>query len=129
MPTPARQAKQYSKWKDRRLYNTGRKIIRANDRQAELAALGKTLVEVEKDGVKSFVFPKAPRVPPSVPRLVWLGGKQAKQQGDSRKNRSHFGQEHASAVVENASRTFTKEVDKALTPTPEPTPTPEAVAA
>lgn len=55
----------------------------------------------------------------STPRFAWLGAKQYKQSGDSRKNRSGHGPEHSQAIVENASRGFAKEVNKALAPSPE----------
>ena len=118
MPTADRTAKRLAKQTDRRLYNTGRKIFNAETRRVAQVELGKTVVVTETDGVKSYDFAPTPQVvePPTQPRLSWLGAKQYKQQGDSRKNRSGFGPEHTEAIPENASRILAKEIDKALMP-------------
>jgi len=46
--------------------------------------------------------------------LAWLGGKSYTQVFGSRKGRSGHKPEHTEAIVEDASRSFAKEVDKAL---------------
>lgn len=53
---------------------------------------------------------------PKFQRLAWIGGKMFKQQGMSRKNRPGESKLHVEALVEDASRSFTREVDKALAP-------------
>lgn len=53
---------------------------------------------------------------PKFQRLAWLSGKVFKQQGLSRKNRPGESKLHAEAIVEDASRAFAREVDKALAP-------------
>lgn len=118
MTTTARAVKQLAQKLTRNAYNTGRKIIAAQQRKEALIELGKTVVVTEKDGVKSYDFAPTQQIiePPTPPRLSWLGAKQYKQQGDSRKNRSHFGPEHTAAIPENASRILAKEIDKALLP-------------
>lgn len=54
-------------------------------------------------------------------RLSWIGGKTYPQSGNSQKNRSGFKPEHTVALVEDASRTFAKEVEKPQTGTNEST--------
>lgn len=49
-----------------------------------------------------------------VTKLAWLNGKQSA--GSRRKSRPGEPQLHAEAIVEDASRSFTREVDKALAP-------------
>jgi hypothetical protein len=111
---------------ERKLYNMGRKIIRAAERQAEAIALGRTVIVTEVDGVKTYSFPEPPRVPPTPPRLSWLGGKMAHQH-NPQAGRSGHKQEHAEAVIENASRGLASEIDKALKPEPESIPVPVQV--
>jgi hypothetical protein len=125
--TTERKAKQLKKRYERGVLNVARKIFNTETRRVALVELGKTLVVTEKDGVKTYAFPPDASVSePSIPRLSWLGAKQYKQQGDSRKGRSQFGPELREAFVENASRTFAVEVAKAMTLTPEGV-TPESI--
>jgi hypothetical protein len=49
-----------------------------------------------------------------VPRLSWLNAKTRKQSDYGRKNRSGHLPEHTEAVVENGSRRFATEVEKAF---------------
>ncbi len=115
--TPERKLKQISKRVWRAVENNARKIVKADARQKALIELGKTVIVTEKDGVKTYDFPPTPSTSePSIPRLAWLGGKTYIQQGDSRRNRSGFGPEHAEAIPENASRILAKEIAKALMP-------------
>lgn len=122
MPTADRTRKRLAKQLDRIAYNTGRKIIKAAQREAALAKLGKTVIVTEKDGAKTYVLPPTPRIvePPTPNRLSWLGGKQYAQQGDSRKSRSGFKPENLEACIEDSSRTLAKEIAKALMPPVEP---------
>ena len=54
-------------------------------------------------------------------RLAWLDLKsRPKAVPLPRKNRLNYREEHAEALIEDASRTFAKEVDKALAPEPAP---------
>lgn len=72
---------------------------------------------------------KADRVPrspeglidlmPKVPRLSWLGGKSFHQSGQQRKGRSGHATEWAEALIENGSRDFALEVNRALSRAPE----------
>ena len=99
----------------RRVRNHAAKVTRAAARHAELSEAGKAVIVTETDGVKTYALPSLPKVvePPTPNKLSWLGGKQYKQ-GDSRKNRSGVSPEHRLALVENASRTFAVEIEKAL---------------
>jgi len=115
--TTERKAKQLNKRYERGVENVARKIVKAGARQTALIELGKTVIVTEKDGVKTYDFPPTASVTePSIPRLSWIGGKTYKQQGDSRKLRSGRKPEHTEAIPEDASRTFAKEVAKALMP-------------
>jgi len=70
-------------------------------------------VETTADGsVKPIHFDYRPRIS----RLTWLNGKVYKQSGGARKNRPGESILHKEAIVEDASRSFTREVDKALAP-------------
>ena len=97
----------------RRVRNHAAKVTRAAARHAELSEAGKAVIVTETDGVKTYALPSLPKVvePPTPNKLSWLGGK---QYGDSRKNRSGVSPEHRLALVENASRTFAVEIEKAL---------------
>ena len=56
---------------------------------------------------------------PRIPHLTFISGKTHPQGNGGRKNRSRHLTEHTQAVVENASRTLAKEVEKNLTPVEE----------
>lgn len=100
----------------RRVRNHAAKVARTAARRVELIEGGKTVIVTETDGVKTYALPPTPKIvePPTPNKLSWLGGKQHSQQGDSRKNRSGVSPEHRLALVENASRTFAVEIEKAL---------------
>ena len=111
------------------------KELRQKARQRELVQLGQTLKAVESARVlgendrmidmtiekivdNNGVLPEPVR--PSINKLTWLSGKQYVQAFADRKNRPGEHLLHAEAIVEDASRAFTKEIDKALTPVSEP---------
>ena len=50
------------------------------------------------------------------PRLSWLSARTRKQANGGRKGISGHNTEHSAALVENGSRTFAAEVEKAQTP-------------
>lgn len=114
-----------SKKQDRNLYNLGQKIIKAAKRKAALIELGKTVettYSTAEDGsqITHLDLPVTVRVPveKSVPRLTWLGGKTYVHSGPQSKLRPGNKELHAESIVEDAGRTFAKEVDKALNPPP-----------
>ena len=49
-----------------------------------------------------------------LPKLIWLNGKTHPQGNGGRKNRSGYAEEHRDALIENASRKFANEVQKAF---------------
>jgi hypothetical protein len=73
---------------------------------------------IEKIVDNGGVLPEPTR--PSINKLTWLNGKQYAQAFGARKNRPGEHLLHAAAIVEDASRAFAKEVDKALIPVSEP---------
>lgn len=107
----------------RRVRNRAVKLVKAANRQAALVELGK-LVEVrynttDDGGTKTnYELPATVRVPTekSIPSLSWLGGKQYAQHGPQSKLRPGNKSLHSAAIIEDASRSFTKEVDKILNP-------------
>lgn len=119
--TPERIVKQAQKRQDRKGRNLIGKILRAEQRQKALIELGKTVIEVEtkdEEGnvTKHYDFPPVPKFRGrSIHSLAWLSAKTSKQ-GVSRKHRPSFQVEQGEAIIEDASRTFAKEVDKALAP-------------
>ncbi len=109
---------------DRRVLNIARKIVKAGQRRAEAIALGKTVITTEVDGVKTYSFPPEIPVPPSPPRLAWLGGKMHPKSQGSRKNRSGCKPENLAALAEDPSQTLASAIEKAkreslATPKPE----------
>lgn len=119
--TPEKKAKQNAKRSQRHEANVLGKAIRAAQRREEMIELGKTVIVSEKDGVKNYAFPPKRKEPPSPPRLSWLNGKTFRHSA-ARKNSPGLKDEHAAAILENASRSLAVEIDKALAPPP---PTPE----
>ena|SRR5258708_524972 len=126
MTTEARAAKQYDKKRSLKVRNRLDKKTKAAFRLLAQIELGKTVVTTEVptgeivDGVAetktvlSLPEPKFRYVNPT--RFGWLGAKTYPQQGLSRKNRPGNKELHSKAVVEDASRMFAKEVDRALAP-------------
>jgi hypothetical protein len=115
----------------RKAVNRAVKELRQKARQRELVQLGQTLKAVESARVSGEndrmidmtiekivdnggVLPEPAR--PSINKLTWLNGKQYAQAFGARKNRPGEHLLHAAAIVEDASRAFAKEVDKATTP-------------
>jgi hypothetical protein len=122
------------------------KVAKKATRQAFLAMLGKTIIEKEvpvideatglpaknEDGTpkttKTLEFPSYIKTAAdgeplpfkgqqqNPPQLGWLGAKTFKQRLGGRKNRPGEKFLHEQAIVEDASRTFAKEVDKVLNP-------------
>jgi hypothetical protein len=130
----------------RQAKNKAAKIVKAAARQAHLATLGKLVIEktvaIDIEAGEGVVTKTVPDFPPfiattadgsikpfynqpqSFSKLAFIGAKTYKQQGLSMKNRPGNKELHGQAVVEDASRTFAKEVDKAMTPVAEETPIP-----
>lgn|SRR6266496_606848 len=106
---------QLKKRLDRNLVNLGRKIINADARLKADIELGTTVIVTEVDGVKSYAFPAAVKTvePPTPNKLTWISGR-VYRHADPRKSRSGYKQEHGEALIEDASRSFAKEVTKAL---------------
>lgn len=138
---PEKKAAKKQARKERNRLATQKK---AETRQKFLAMLGRTVVEKDvptgeqnEDGTpktnKVLDFPKYIKTsadgsplpfkgqPSHPPRLAFVGAKTYKQQGGNRKSRSGEKYLHAQAIIEDASRTFAKEVDKILNPPQEPT--------
>lgn len=136
-------AKKLMKNDQRKERNRQAKVKKAETRKALAVMLGKTVVEKEVptgnivDGKpetkKVLEFPayiktSADGTPlpfrgqqQNPPRLGWLGAKGFKQRLGGRKNRPGEKDAHALAIIEDAGRTFAKEVDKALAPPAEET--------
>jgi hypothetical protein len=99
----------------RRDRNAKLKLERADARRKEMIELGKTVIVTEnEDGTKSYAFP--PKQKPfslNIPSLTHIAEKTRKT-GIPRKNRPGLKPEHTAALIENASRSFATEVDKAL---------------
>ena len=116
MVTHERYARLKQKRFARKCRNEAAKAQRAEARRLAMIELGKTvIVTVDDEGVKHYAFPPKQKEPPSVPGLAWLGGKQYRHP-DPRKCRSGYKPEHTEAIIEDASRSLAKEIDKALAP-------------
>jgi hypothetical protein len=134
-----------SKQAARKERNKAAKQKKAETRQQFMAMLGHTVVEKEistgeqnEDGsprtekildFPPFIKTAADGSPlpfrgqqQSPPRLAFVGAKTYVQRQGGRKNRPGETVLHEAAIVEDASRTFAKEVDKILNP-PQETPT------
>lgn len=112
----------------RKLRNLEAKRLRAAQRQLELVELGKTLIKVETDSeteknedgtpkkVVSYELPPVVEAPTfnNPPHLAFAGMKRYRHQFMTGKGRPGNKELHAEAIVEDASRTFTKECDKAM---------------
>jgi hypothetical protein len=109
----------------RNLYNLGQKIIKAEQRRLDLIELGKTLVKTEVDGpevdgeptkVVKYDIPGVTEQPAfnNPPHLSFVGMKRHPHHFAQSKLRPGNKELHGEAIVENASRTFTKECDKAM---------------
>lgn len=120
--TPEKKTKQAQKRQDRKGRNLIGKILRAEQRQKALIELGRTVIEVEtkdEEGnvTKHYDFPPTPRVRGrSISSLYHINAKTSKASGIPRKNRPSFQVEQAQAIVEDASRSLAKAIDKALAP-------------
>jgi len=112
MVTVARGFARLAKQMTRRVRNTAAKAAKAAARRAEIIALGKTVIVTEKDGVKTYSFPPKPVVPPSVPRLSWVGVK-SHPLSAPRKNNSGHKPEHIAALAEDPSQTLAIQIEKA----------------
>ena len=108
----------------RKLRNLEGKRLRAAQRQSELVELGKTLIKTEVDGpevdgkptkVTKYELPPVVAAPAfnNPPHLSFAGMKRFRHHGVQGKLRPGNKELHAEAIVEDASRTFTKECDKA----------------
>lgn len=127
MPT-AKEFKKLAKRLTRKSANVLAKAVRAEQRKAEMIALGKTVIVTEVDGVKKYAFPPVPPTPPTPPRLQWLSGKTSKH-GNPSKTRPGRKPEQIQAFAENASRTLATEIEKATSvPTVDGTPVVAAAA-
>jgi hypothetical protein len=123
---------------ERKEKNRLAKLAKAAQRQANLAMVGKLVFEREvtdpETGDKSKVldFPPAIRTSldgsilpladqrfPNFPRHAFVGGKTFKQSYLSMKNRPGNHILHGEAIVEDASRSFAKAVEAAMTPAEE----------
>jgi hypothetical protein len=104
--------------------NLEAKRLRAAQRQRELVELGKTLIETEVDGpevdgkptkVKKYELPVERVIPTiNISAHAFVGEKMRRTHSLSMRNRPGNKELHAEAIVEDASRTFTKECDKAM---------------
>jgi len=109
-----RSEKRFEKRKLRDHFNHAKKQIRKEERRKEMIELGKTVIVTEVDGVKKYAFPPEQKPPTfNIPRLIHITEKTRKT-GVPRKNRPGLKPEHTAALIEDASRTFAKEVDKAV---------------
>jgi hypothetical protein len=111
----------------RKLYNLGQKVVKAEKRRLALVELGKTVVttyslsETEKneDGtpkqIAHYEFPPEPLNPAfNIPAHIFVGEKMRKTHFLTMRNRPGNKELHAEAIVEDASRTFTKACDAAM---------------
>lgn len=109
----------------RKLRNLEGKRLRAGRRQIELVELGKTLIEAEVDGpevdgkptkVTKYELPPVVAAPAfnNPPHLSFVGMKRYSHHFAQGKLRPGNKELHKQAIVEDASRTFTKECDKAM---------------
>jgi hypothetical protein len=123
--TLARTIQRLAKKLTRKVRNLEAKRVRAAQRQIELVELGKTLVKKEVPGpevdgkpttVTTYELPEVQAAPAfnNPPHLSFVGMKRYRHHGLSMKNRPGNKELHAEAIVEDASRTFTKECDKAM---------------
>ena len=119
------KATQQAKRLQRKLRNLEGKRVRANQRRLDLIELGKTLIAKEVDGpevdgkpTKTTIYelPGTVAAPAfnNPPHLSFAGMKRYRHHFASGKLRSGNKELHAAAIVEDASRTFTKECDKAV---------------
>lgn len=110
--TPEKKAQKSAQRRDR---NIAHKALRAEIRRKEMIELGKTVIVTEKeDGTKSYAFPpKQKQRGFSIPCLSHIAEKTRKT-GIPRKNRPGLKPEHTAALLEEASRSFAREVDKAM---------------
>jgi hypothetical protein len=118
------KATQQTKRLTRKLRNLEGKRVRSAQRRLDLVELGKTLIKTEVDGpevdgkptkVVKYELPEKVVAPAfnNPPHLSFVGMKRYRHHGLSMKNRPGNKELHAEAIVEDASRTFTKECDKA----------------
>jgi hypothetical protein len=119
------KATQQTKRLTRKLRNLEGKRVRSAQRRLDLVELGKTLIKTEVDGpevdgkptkVVKYELPEKVVAPAfnNPPHLSFVGMKRYRHHGLSMKNRPGNKELHAEAIVEDASRTFTKECDKAM---------------
>lgn len=123
--TLARDHQRQAKRLTRKLRNLEGKRLRAVQRQNKLVELGKSLIKTEVDGpevdgkptkVTKYELPPVVAAPVfnNSPHLTFVGMKRFPHHGPQGKLRSGNKELHGLAVVEDASRTFTKECDKAM---------------
>jgi len=119
------KATQQTKRLQRKLRNLEGKRVRSEQRRLDLIELGKTLVAKEVDGpevdgkptkMTVYELPETPVVPAfnNPPHLTFVGMKTYRHQFSSGKLRPGNKELHAAAIVEDASRTFTKGCDQAM---------------
>ena len=118
------KATQRTKRLQRKLRNLEGKRVRSAQRRLDLVELGKTLIKTEVDGpevdgkptkVVKYELPERVVAPAfnKPPHLSFAGMKRYRQHSAQGKLRPGNKELHAQAIVEDASRTFTKECDKA----------------
>jgi hypothetical protein len=125
--TLARDNQRVAKKLTRRVRNLEAKRLRAVQRRNELVELGKTVVttyslsETEKneDGTPKQIahheLPPEPLNPAfNIPAHIFVGEKMRKTHFLTMRNRPGNKELHAEAIIEDASRTFTKACDAAM---------------
>ncbi len=119
------KATQQTKRLTRKLRNLEGKRVRSAQRRLDLVELGKTLIKTEVDGpevdgkptkVVKYELPPVVTAPAfnNPPHLSFVGMKRHPHHFAQGKLRPGNKELHAEAIVEDASRTFTKECDKAM---------------
>lgn len=123
--TLARDHQRQAKRLNRKLRNLEGKRVRAEQRRLNLVELGKTLIKTEIDGpevdgkpTKVIQYELSAVVEQSAfnnpPHLTFAGMKRFRHHGIQGKSRPGNKELHAEAIVEDASRTFTKACDAAM---------------
>src|SRR5208337_4192101 len=119
------KATQATKRLTRKLRNLEDKRVRAEQRRLDLVELGKTLLKTEVDGpevdgkptkVIQYELPPTVKAPAfnNPPHLAFAGMKRFRHHGIQGKLRPGNAELHKQAIVEDASRMFTKACDAAM---------------
>lgn len=123
--TTSKAAAQKAKRLQRKLRNLEGKRVRSEQRRLTLVELGKSLIKTEVDGPEVDGKPTKVvkyELPPTVaapafnnpPHLTFVGMKGYRHHGSQGKLRPGNSELHKLAIIEDASRTFTKACDAAM---------------